>query len=378
MALITYLARVHFADGVLEDALWSELEARRRKRPLFVVKREGLVADTIERLFASLPVRTGAIAHDDVPPVPTHRHALKLARAFRDEGCDALVAFGSAAAINLAKLARLALALDDGLTGGLSRAADGGGRLEPGTALPDLIAIPGIGGFGAALSADTPMLLDGVATTVRSREIIPRVTICDPTLTLDATVEETAAAAAEAVGQCMEAFLSRGYNPPAEGIALDGLRRAMRHWERVLRNERDLEARREMMAASLNGALAVQKGLGASHASSAALGSVSDRALSSGTLKRITLPEVLRYNREAAVEKFRVLETMLDLTNREADEGVERVFATMPLPTKLSELGLSALQLERAAVVAAEDMASGTNPRAMDAGDYLSLMRSLH
>ena len=36
MTLITYLTRVHFADGVLEEALWSELKVNHKSRPLIV------------------------------------------------------------------------------------------------------------------------------------------------------------------------------------------------------------------------------------------------------------------------------------------------------------------------------------------------------
>ena len=36
MTLITYVTRVHFADGVLEEALWSEVEVNRKTRPLIV------------------------------------------------------------------------------------------------------------------------------------------------------------------------------------------------------------------------------------------------------------------------------------------------------------------------------------------------------
>ena len=112
MTLITYLTRVHFADGVLEEALRSELEMRGRRRPLIVAADDSLDDAIAERLFASLPMRVSAEIYDDVPPVPSESTALRVARQYRESDRDCLIACGTAASINLAKAAGIAIGHD--------------------------------------------------------------------------------------------------------------------------------------------------------------------------------------------------------------------------------------------------------------------------
>ena len=69
MTLITYVTRVHFADGVLEEALWSEVEVNRKTRPLIVTDETHLDSELYERLLAGLPVRTSVEVVSDVPVV---------------------------------------------------------------------------------------------------------------------------------------------------------------------------------------------------------------------------------------------------------------------------------------------------------------------
>ena len=384
MTLITYLTRVHFADDVLEEALRSELEMQGRRRPLVVI--DGATGNcpngelVVDRILGSLPLRSIAVLFERQAPVATGAEIVAAARTYVEEGCDVIVASGDASTIGLARLVQLALAEPDDLAALPRKLAKGSLRAKRSDALADLIAIPDIGSSGAVIADRVPIELDdGTRRMVDAPDIPPRATICDPTLTLRASPCETACSAVQSVSHCIEAYVSRGYNPPAEGIALDGLRRVLASWKRVNRGGSDLEARRELMAASLNGALAVQKGLGACHASAEALRAVAGGLAGTGGLQRIVLPEVVRLNRDAAPGKFSALD---DLIGCGADGSFGRdlqgLLDTMALPTRLSELGLTNEHLVRAANVAAVDRATGTNPRAMDASDYLAMMRSLH
>jgi hypothetical protein len=85
-------------------------------------------------------------------------------------------------------------------------------------------------GRGAILILD-----DGRKVGVISPFVVPKVAICDPALTLGLPPALTAATGMDAIAHCIETFLSPAFNPPADGIALDGLRRAWRHIERATR-----------------------------------------------------------------------------------------------------------------------------------------------
>ena len=62
---------------------------------------------------------------------------------------------------------------------------------------------------------------------------IPKRAICDPELTLGLPKVLTAATGMDAVAHCVETFISPVINPPAEGIAFEGLRRAIGFIERA-------------------------------------------------------------------------------------------------------------------------------------------------
>eukprot|EP01035_Chromulina_nebulosa_P038774 gene38774-52368_t len=69
----------------------------------------------------------------------------------------------------------------------------------------------------------------------------------------------------DAIAHCMETFMAPPFNPPADGIGLDGLERAWGHIERATKDGSDREARLNLMSASMQGAMAFQKGLGCVH-----------------------------------------------------------------------------------------------------------------
>ncbi|MEO0959118.1 MAG: iron-containing alcohol dehydrogenase, partial [Pseudomonadota bacterium] len=235
MTLITYLNRVHFADGVLEEALRSELEVHGKRRPLVIAEMVDLAGVPAERLFSGFPVRTAPESFACSPRLATEAAAVQIAEIYHRTVRDHLVAFGSSRAIDLAKVARVAIAYDEPLAAMSS--AEGGAR-RIGDRLPDLYAVPGIGGFASAVSDYARVKLNaGRQVLISSRKLLPTVTICDPTLTLGSSPESSASAASGAMSRGIEAFLARGFNPPADGLALDGLGRTVRHLERALHDD---------------------------------------------------------------------------------------------------------------------------------------------
>src|SRR3954463_14243161 len=122
-----------------------------------------------------------------------------------------------------------------------------------------------------------------------------------------------------ALSHGIETFLSPRFNPPAEAIALDGAGRIMRHLERAAADGADREARSELMMGALEGGLTFQKGLGAVHALSHALGSLKGPALHHGTLNAVLLPPVLRFNAGHVGDKYeRLIRTPAEGVGRDS------------------------------------------------------------
>lgn len=375
MTLITYLTRIHFADGVLEDALGAELEAAGIRRPLIVSDPGVVAAGLIDRLFGALPRGTVATLFDATPANPTEAAARAAASLYADSGCDGVISLGGGSAIDLAKAACLAathsgpLLRYAAIEGGVNRIAD---------RLPRHIAIPTTAGTGSEVGRGALIILDdGRKLGILSPYLIPAAAICDPTLTLGLPPGLTAGTGMDAIAHCIETYIAASYNPPADGIALDGLARGWANIERAVEHGGDLAARREMMAAAMNGALAFQKGLGGVHAASHALGAGSGGGLHHGTLNAVLLPHVLAFNAPAAGHRYGALARAMRLpAGADVADAVGRLTERIGLPTGLSAMGVAPAAIDAAAPLAEKDHTNGTNPRRAGAEDYRAIMRA--
>ena len=172
--------------------------------------------------------------------------------------------------------------------------------------------------------------------------------------------------------------MSAAFNPPADGIALDGLTRGWAHIERATRNGADLEARLNMMSASMQGAMAFQKGLGAVHSLSHSLGGVNPR-LHHGTLNAMFLPAVVRFNAEAqSVQKDKRLERMAHAMGLPSasniPEALRDMNARLGLPTGLAAMGVTESQFDDVIKGALADHCHKTNPRIATADEYRAML----
>jgi alcohol dehydrogenase class IV len=221
------------------------------------------------------------------------------------------------------------------------------------------------------------VLDDGRRLGILSPNLIPKVAICDPTMTLCLPPDLTADTGMDAITHCIETYTSSAYNPPADGIALDGLRRAAANIQQAVEKGSDLEARREMMAAAMNGALAFQKGLGGVHAMSHALGGPDGLEPRHGALNAILLPYMLEFNAPAVGHRYGALKHAMGLGDS-ADLPAEMFKMTerLGLPVRLGEIGIDEAAVDRAAVAAEKDYTNRTNPRHARTADYRYIMRA--
>lgn len=372
MSLISYVTRIHFAENALEDALQPELEALGVGRPLFVCddgpERPGLA----ERLLAALDPAIEPIYFRADGRAASEAACESAADLYRARGADGLVGFGGQSAITLAKAAGLR-ATHDGPFRQFAGQRGGGARIRP--VIPPIIAIPTA---PDACSEISPVVVvaeaGGEHVSIVSPSLLPRVAVCDPSLTHDLPPDRMASAAMDILTHCIETFSATAYNPPADGIARDGLRRAILNAERAV-SAPDPGARRELMAAALDGALAAQKGLGAVHAMSHAIGSLVRAPVDHGAVNAVLLPLVLAFNAPAVADRFEEIRCDFGLRSG-ADIGLAMATlrSRIGLPSKLRALGLEAVDLDRAAAAASADYFNRTNPRLACRTDYLAML----
>jgi len=375
MSLIYYLTQIQFEHGAVR-LLRQECERVGIQRPLVVtdpgVKAAGVLQKALDAL-GDLPVSV----FDQTPANPTEAAVRAAVEVYRAGGCDGLVAVGGGSAIDCAKGIAIAATHEGPLThyatieGGSPRISE---RVAP------LIAVPTTSGTGSEVARGAIIIVDDHRKLgFHSWNLLPKAAICDPELTLGLPPILTAATGMDAIAHCMETFMSAAFNPPADGIALDGLERGWGSIARATEDGSDREARLNMMSASMQGAMAFQKGLGAVHSLSHSLGGVNPR-LHHGTLNAMFLPAVVRFNAEApSVQKDRRLERMAGAMGlasaSDIPDAIRDMSARLGLPSGLAAMGVTEDQFDAIIQGAMADHCHKTNPRVATPDEYRAMLR---
>ncbi len=376
MALMVFLNRIQFAEDALAE-LPAELALAGIRRPLVVTDPGVVAAGLLARLRAVLPADMPCAVFDATPPNPTEAAVRAACAAFAAHGADGLIGLGGGSPLDLAKAVALAathpaerLAHYAVVEGGLARIT---------AAAAPMVAVPTTAGTGSEVSRGALIVLDdGRKVSIGSPHLIPRAAICDPLLTLGLPPRLTAATGMDALAHCIETLCSPRENPIADAIALDGLRRGWRALPAAIADGGDRAARAAMMLASVQGALAFQKGLGAVHALSHALGAL-PVSPHHGTLNAVLLPHVLRFNAPEIAGVLPALAAAMALPDGAAvADAIAARNAAIGLPAGLSAMGIAEDVLPAMAAAAMRDHHHLTNPRRATEAEYLRLLRDAH
>ncbi|MES2783956.1 MAG: iron-containing alcohol dehydrogenase [Pseudomonadota bacterium] len=374
MAFIYYVTQIQFDFGAVK-LLKQECERVGITRPLIVTDAGVKAAGVLQKALDALPGMTVAV-FDQTPSNPTEAAVRAAVAMYKSSNCDGLIAVGGGSAIDCAKGVAIAATHEGPLThyatieGGSPRITD---KVAP------LIAVPTTSGTGSEVARGAIIIVDDHRKLgFHSWHIVPKAAICDPELTLGLPPKLTAATGMDAIAHCMETFMSAAFNPPADGIALDGLERGWANIERATKHGDDREARSNLMSASMQGAMAFQKGLGAVHSLSHSLGGVDPR-LHHGTLNAMFLPAIVRFNASAeSVQKERRLERMAHAMGLKSagdiPEAIRDMNARLDLPTGLSAMGVQRDWFDKIIKGAMADHCHKTNPRIATAQEYEAIL----
>ncbi|MGE0498715.1 MAG: iron-containing alcohol dehydrogenase [Ramlibacter sp.] len=374
MSLIYYVTQIQFDFGAVK-LLKQECERVGITRPLIVTDPGVKAAGVLQKALDALPGMTVAV-FDQTPSNPTEAAVRAAVQVYKANNCDGLIAVGGGSAIDCAKGVAIAATHEGPLTHYAT--IEGGSPRITERAAP-LIAVPTTSGTGSEVARGAIIIVDDHRKLgFHSWNIVPKAAICDPELTLGLPPKLTAATGMDAIAHCMETFMSAAFNPPADGIALDGLERGWAHIERATSNGADREARFNLMSASMQGAMAFQKGLGCVHSLSHSLGGVDPR-LHHGTLNAMFLPAVVTFNAAAeSVQKDKRLDRMARAmglqSGSDIPEAIKDMNARLGLPTGLAAMGVQSDWFDKIITGALADHCHKTNPRIASVDDYQAML----
>jgi 4-hydroxybutyrate dehydrogenase len=376
MAFIYYITQVQFDFGAVK-LLKQECERVGIARPLVVTDPGVKAAGILQKALDALPGMPVAV-FDQTPSNPTEAAVRAAVEVYKANKCDGLIAVGGGSAIDCAKGVAIAATHDGPLT---HYATIEGGSPRITEKVAPLIAVPTTSGTGSEVARGAIIIVDDHRKLgFHSWHLVPKTAICDPELTFGLPPKLTAATGMDAIAHCMETFMAPAVNPPADGIGLDGLERGWASIERATRDGTDREARFNLMSASMQGAMAFQKGLGCVHSLSHSLGGVDPR-LHHGTLNAMFLPAVVRFNAQAEsmrkeIRLARMAHAMGLRSGNDIPDAIKDMNARLGLPDGLADMGVQREQFAQIIKGALADHCHKTNPRIASAEDYEEMLEA--
>ena len=342
------------------------------KNPLIVTDPGLLQTSIIDEINSGLSSNTQI--YSDVQGNPTGSNVTNGVKVFLEGDHDGVIAIGGGSGMDAGKgiafLAHQSRPLWD-----FEDIGDWWTRADSSVIKP-IIAIPTTAGTGSEVGRAAVFLNEEnhKKKIIFHPKMLPQIAILDPSLTLNLPKSITAGTGMDALAHCIEAYSSPFYHPMAEGTALEGLRLVKENIQEVYHNGNNVEARSHMLVASMMGAAAFQKGLGAIHSVTHPVNSL--YKTHHGTTNGTVMPFVLNYNRSTIEEKFTRLANFLDIKN--GFEGIVdwiiELKKEMEIPETLKDMGVNEGDEIKLAPLAQEDPSTGANPLEMTVEGFQELI----
>jgi alcohol dehydrogenase class IV len=360
---------IRFGPGARREVA-AHLRERGVQRPLLVTD-EALAELPVLREFRELLAGLDVAVFSGVAGNPTGAQVAAAAQAYRSHRADAVIGFGGGAALDVAKVTGVAATHEGSI---LEYAWDHPQARAIERELPYFVALPTTAGTGSEVGRSAVISEDAthLKRVIFSPKLLARIVFADPELTVGLPPNVTAATGMDALTHNIESYLSPAYHPLCDGIALEGARLAARSLQRAVAHPEDIAARSDMMMASMMGAIAFQKDLGAVHSCAHALGAVCH--MHHGLANALMIDTVLEWNQEAVPEKFEELAHVCEVSGggEQLVPWLRALKARIGIRGKLSAHGVKREQLPQLVAIALDDVCHRTNPRPCAAADFES------
>jgi 4-hydroxybutyrate dehydrogenase len=326
------------------------------------------IAERVKKVLegAGIP----ALVFDHVDPNPIEPNVIEGVAAFKAHQADVIVSVGGGSPLDVGKLVALKVTHDRPLNE--YDDATGGDKLITSN-IPPIINVPTTAGTGSEVGRSGVVTLKatGRKTVIFSPYLMAKAAILDPELTVSMPPRVTAATGFDALTHCIEAYLSLGDHPMADGIALSGIELCAKHLPRAVEAGADLVARGAMMKAAMMGAVAFQKGLGVCHSLAHPLSS--EKNLHHGLANALCLPAVCDFNNAAVPDRIERVRRLVDVNATSLSNALRALREKIGLPNGLSAEGVTKADIPKLADKAMEDACKALNPRPVTRDDIVKL-----
>jgi alcohol dehydrogenase class IV len=317
--------------------------------------------------------------YSGVHPNPIERDVRNGAEVFRTGQCDGVVAMGGGSPLDVGKAIRLLIKRPDL---DFSRFYD----QTNWAGLVPFVAIPTTAGTGSEVGRSSVITLQatGRKAVLFNPELLAKLVILDPQLTVELPAKLTAATGADALTHCIESFTCPMFHPMCDGIALEGIHRIVEYLPRAYRDGHDLEARGNMLVAAAMGGIAFQKDLGVVHSLAHPLSTIC--GMHHGLANALCLAAGMKFcaERKAGLYRRVGIACGLDVmegTDESADKRtiafISDFLAAIGLSGRLREHGVKPEQLDALVQQGFEDPCHKTNAVPVTREDIRNLYQEL-
>jgi len=378
-----YPTSVWFGQGRVKD-LHIACKNLSITKPLFVTDQDLAKTDLVKKIISDSNLKSLSInVFSNIKGNPVGSNVDEGVKAFKKGNHDGVIAFGGGSSLDVGKSIALLESNDRPLwdfsgegsfwkENNYIESMAKNKMSNPDNVKP-IIAIPTTAGTGSESSRAAAIINEktNVKKIVFHPKMLPTLTILDPELTIGLPKFLTAATGMDAFAHNLEAYCALGYHPMADGIALEGMW-LIKKWLTTAVNEgENLEARGNMLTASIMGATAFQKGLGAIHSLSHPVNSVFN--IHHGLSNAVFMPYVLTFNRSAIENKIAKLSEYLELKEDSFNSFVDWVLdlrEKIKIPHKLSDCAkIADKDIEKLSPMALNDPCTPENPKKVSLDD---------
>lgn len=348
------------------------------RRPLLVTD-SGLVAtasfQAVSKALGASGKNRDWFVYSGVHPNPIERDVREAAQCYCDHGCDGVIALGGGSPLDVGKAARLLVKRPGFDFTKFYDESDWSG-------LAPCIAIPTTAGTGSEVGRSSVITLDAThrKAVLFHPELLAKLVILDPQLTVGLPAKLTAATGADALTHCIESFTCPQFHPMCDGIALEGIRLIVEALPRACAKGDDLEARGHMLVAAAMGAVAFQKDLGVVHSLAHPLSTIC--GMHHGLANALCLVAGMKFcaARKPGIYRRVGLACGLEVLKSSPAEADQQTIAFITdflkrigLNTRLSEHGVKREQLDALVAQAVDDPCHKTNVVPVTADDFRNL-----
>ena len=346
-------------------------------RPLFVTDKDLVNLPFIRNIiYKNLKKFKNLNIYSNFSGNPIGENVDEGVKEFKKNNCDGIIAVGGGSTLDVGKAIAF-MSRQNRPIWDFEDIGDYWKRANEKNISP-IIAVPTTAGTGSETGRASAIINkeSGIKKIIFHPKILPSIVILDPMLTIELSPRLTAVTGMDALAHNLEALCAPNFHPMAEGIALEGIRLIKNSLLIAFRNGKNIEARQNLLAASLMGSTAFQKGLGAIHSLSHPVNAQFN--IHHGLSNAIFMPYVLTFNKSSIENKIVLICDYLDL-KKNFDSFLQWILnlrKELNIPNKLSDvMDCSNLNLDELSLMAFEDPSTSGNPKKITKEDLKLLYK---